>query len=149
MVSRVRTLALFVALASLLAVPSLASAAAPQQMIQKINRIRAHHGLSQLRESRSLDKSAARYSRHMVKNGYFGHASRIHASHSYRTLGEIIEAHFMHKPAVGLAARNWMHSSPHRSLILSRSFRYAGAGYAMGRYRGRPVTMWTMHFGRK
>jgi uncharacterized protein YkwD len=148
--SRVRTLALFAVLAALLVVPSFASAAsAPQKMLEKVNKIRANHGLSKLRPSRSLQVSATRYSRRMVKNGYFGHSSRIHASRRFRTLGEIIEAHFVRKPMVRLAARNWMNSGPHRSLILSRSFRHAGAGYAMGRYRGKPVTMWTMHFGRR
>jgi len=148
--SRFMSLALPVALLLALLIPAGASASSPQQnMLAKINKIRAKHGLHKLRFSRSLQRSATRYSRHMERSGYFGHSSRIRASGKFSSLGEILEAHFIRKPMVGLAKRNWMRSSSHRSVIMSRSFRYAGAGYAMGRYQGKPVTMWTMHFGRR
>ena len=148
--SRFMSLALLVAVGVALFVPGAAFATSPQQhMLERINQARANNGLRPLRLSKSLQQSASRYSRHMVRSGYFGHSSRIRASGQFSSLGEILEAHFLRKPAVGLAARNWMHSSSHRAVILSRSFRYAGAGYAMGRYQGKPVTMWTMQFGRK
>jgi uncharacterized protein YkwD len=148
--SRFMSLALLIAVGAALMVPGAASAMSPQQhMLKRVNTIRAHHGLARLHFSKSLQHSATHYSRHMVHSGYFGHSSRIHASSKFHTLGEILEAHFIRKPMVGLAARNWMHSSSHRSIILSSAFRYAGAGYAMGTYQGRPVTMWTMHFGRR
>jgi uncharacterized protein YkwD len=143
------SVALLVAVALSLLVTSVASASPQSHMLKRINKIRSHHGLAKLRFSQSLQRSATRYSRHMVRSGYFGHSSRIRASSKYRTLGEILEAHFIRKPMVAYAARNWMNSSSHRSVILSRSFRVAGAGFAMGRYQGKPVTMWTMHFGRK
>jgi uncharacterized protein YkwD len=147
--SRFMSLALLVAVGVALIVPGAALASPQSQMLQRINSVRSHHGLPQLHFSRSLQHSATHYSRHMVRSHYFGHSSRIHASSKFHTLGEILEAHFIRKPMVGYAARNWMHSSSHRAVILSRSFRYAGAGYAMGTYQGRPVTMWTMHFGRR
>jgi uncharacterized protein YkwD len=148
--SRFMSLALLLAAGVLLLVPVGASARSPEKhMLKRVNAIRSHHGLPKLRHSSSLQHSATRYSRYMVRHGYFGHSSRIHASSRFKTLGEILEAHFIRKPMVGYAARNWMHSSSHRALILSRSFRYAGAGYAMGSYQGRPVTMWTMQFGRR
>jgi len=144
------SVALLVAVALMLLMQSVASAASPQMhMLKRINKARANHGLPKLRFSPSLQRSATRYSRKMMRSGYFGHSSRIQASGKYRTLGEILEAHYIRKPMVAYAARNWMNSSSHRSVILSRSFRVAGAGFAMGRYQGKPATMWTMHFGRK
>ena len=148
--ARLMSLALLVAVALALFIPSVASATAPQlHMLRKINKIRANHNLPKLRHSESLQGSATRYSRYMERRDYFGHSSRIRASGKYRSLGEILEAHFVRKPMIAYAARSWMNSSSHRSVILSRSYRVAGAGFAMGRYQGKPVTMWTMHFGRK
>ena len=148
--SRLMSLALLVAVALTLLVPSVASAMSPaQRMVKRINEIRSNNGLPKVRLSKSLQRSATRYSRRMMRTGYFGHSSRIRASSRYRALGEILEAHYGRKPMVAFAARNWMNSSPHRSVILSRSFRVAGAGFAMGSYRGKAATMWTMHFGRR
>jgi uncharacterized protein YkwD len=147
--SRARTVALFVLLACLLALPSMASAKpATIRMIDRVNRVREHHGLRPLRRSRSLQHSAKRYSHHLLRTQTFGHASRIHASRRFRTLGEILELH-VGRPAVPFTLRDWMGSSEHRSIILSRAFRFAGAGFARGRWHGRRVTIWTMHFGRK
>ena len=148
--SRLMSLALLVAVALALLAPSVASAMSPaQRMVKRINEIRSNHGLPRVGLSKSLQHSAKRYSRKMMRSGYFGHSSRIQASSKYRTLGEILEAHYGPKPMVAFAARNWMNSSAHRGVILSRSFRVAGAGFATGRYNGRKATMWTMHFGRR
>jgi uncharacterized protein YkwD len=147
--SRARIAALIAALACLLAVPATATAASPAQlMLQKVNKYRAAHGVGKVRMNPSLTRSAARYSRYMMRKKYFGHASRIHASRRFRTLGEIIE---IHRGGAGVrtAFRAWVHSSPHRSVMLMRQFKLAGAGYVTGRWHGRRCTIWTMHFGRK
>jgi uncharacterized protein YkwD len=147
--ARFMSLALLVALAVALTVPAGAGAASPaQKMLKRVNKVRAKHGLRKLRLSRSLQRTATRYSRRQMRSGYFGHSSRIHASRRYRTLGEILEMHRGYRPNVGFAVRSWMHSGSHRSIVLSRSFRYAGAGRAVGRFRGRKSTIWTMQFGR-
>ncbi len=148
--TRVRTAALLALLASLLVVPGTASASSPQQlMLEKVNAYRASHGVPKVRASRSLTHSAASYSRHMMRSGYFGHASRIHASRRYRTLGEIIEIHRGLRARVSTAFRSWVNSPPHRSVMLMRQFKFAGAGFASGRFHGRRDTIWTMHFGRR
>lgn len=147
--SRARIAALIAALACLLAVPTSATAASPVQlMIKKVNKYRAAHGVGKVRMNRSLTRSAGKYSRYMMRKKYFGHASRIHASRKFRTLGEIIE---IHRGGAGVrtAFRAWVHSSPHRSVMLMRQFKMAGAGYVTGRWHGRRCTIWTMHFGRK
>ena len=146
---RVRTAVPLLALLALLLLPTGASARSPQlRMLDKINAFRASHGVPRVHLSRSLENSAARYSRHMMRSGYFGHSSRIHASRKFRTLGEIIEIQRGLKPGVGQAFRAWIHSPPHRSVILMSTFRFAGAGFVSGRFNGHRDTIWTMHFGR-
>jgi uncharacterized protein YkwD len=147
--TRVRTAALFALMASLLVVPATASATSPQLlMLQKVNAYRAKHGVGAVHLSHSLESSASRYSRHMLRSGYFGHASRIHASRRYRTLGEIIEMQRGLRAHVQRAFSAWVHSPPHRSVMLMSQFRFAGAGLASGRFQGHRTTLWTMHFGK-
>jgi uncharacterized protein YkwD len=118
-------------------------------MLDRVNAVRAHYGLRRLHLSHSLEHSATHYSRHLLHSGSFGHSARIHASRRFRSLGEILELHMGRRPAVRLTLRDWLGSSTHRSVILSRGFRFGGAGYAAGRWHGRRVTIWTMHFGRR
>jgi uncharacterized protein YkwD len=147
--TRVRTAVLLALLAAMLVVPATAAATSPQMlMLEKVNAYRAKHGVAKVHLSRSLVRSASAYSRHMMRSGYFGHASRIHASRRYRTLGEIIEIHRGLRAGVRTAFRAWVHSPPHRSVMLMSQFRFAGAGFASGRFHGHRDTIWTMHFGR-
>lgn len=147
--TRVRTAVLLALFASLLVVPATAAASSPQiLMLQKVNAYRAAHGVGKVHLSRSLEHSAASYSRYMLRSGYFGHASRIHASRRYRTLGEIIELHRGLRARVSTAFHAWVNSPPHRSVMLMRQFKFAGAGFASGRFNGHRDTLWTMHFGR-
>jgi uncharacterized protein YkwD len=114
-----------------------------------VNAYRAAHGVPKVHLSRSLARSATRYSHHQMSSGYFGHASHIHASSRFRMLGEIIEIHKGLSARVGRAFRAWVNSPPHRSVMLTSQFRLAGAGFASGRFHGHRDTIWTMHFGRR
>ena len=146
----VRTAALLAVLASLLALPAVATAnSAQKKMLDRVNAIRAHHGLKPFRFAASLSDSARRYSQTMMSRDYFGHSSRIHASRRFRSLGEIIEFHRGKSARVGGALRSWMNSPSHRSVILSSHFRFAGAGFSRGSFRGHGATIWVMHFGRR
>lgn len=148
--THVRTAALLAVLASLLLVlPATASAQSPElAMLKKVNSFRAAHGVGKVRFSSSLAHSAGGYSRHMMRSGYFGHASRIHASRRYRTLGEIIEIQRGMHAGVSNAFHAWVNSPPHRSVMLMGQFKFAGAGVVSGRFHGHRETIWTMHFGR-
>jgi uncharacterized protein YkwD len=117
-------------------------------MIAKINDLRRSHGLRGLQISPSLMHSAAHYSHVMLKDQYFGHASRIEASGRYRRLGEILEMHRGKNTGTGTAFSDWLHSPPHLGVILDPSFTYIGGGYTMGSFRGSGTTLWVMHFGR-
>ena len=149
--SRVRTAALLLCMlaTALLATSGVASANKATQMLSAVNSVRAQNGLPALHYSRSLAHSAHSYSRQMLRSGYFGHSSRIHASRRFRTLGEILDLRRGFRPAVRGTLRDWLNSPEHRSIIMSNSFSSAGAGYVRGHFHGRRVTLWTMHFGHR
>jgi uncharacterized protein YkwD len=146
---RMRTAAFLAVLAGLLVVPAAASASPATAMLQKVNAFRRAHGVPAVHFSVSLAKSASAYSHYMMSHGYFGHASRIHASRRFRTLGEIIEIHRGLSAGVATAFRAWVNSPPHRSVMLMSDFKVAGAGFVSGRFQGHRDTIWTMQFGRR
>jgi len=122
-------------------------------VIRKINSIRRDHGLRQLHVSPRLMRSAQGYSQTMMKEQYFGHDRRIHASRMYKRLGEILQVHSGTSPAPGWAVDDWIHSPPHMKVILDPLFRWIGAGYTTGWFwgwsHGGDDTIWTVHFGRR
>ncbi|HEY6780821.1 MAG TPA: CAP domain-containing protein [Thermoleophilaceae bacterium] len=121
---------------------------AERALVEKINRVRADHGLRQLELSPSLARSAGRYSWSQMHRGYFGHAPRIQASSRYRTLGEILAIHAGANPLIGFTVSGWMHSAVHTEVVTYDRFRYIGAGRAVGHFGawGR-TTLWTVQFG--
>ena len=146
---RFRMLVLCTLVACLLtpAAPAAAARSAENQMLAKINSYRAKHGLPKVRRSKSLTRSAERYSWKQMRRGYFGHARRIQASSKYRRLGEILAWSSGTAARVRQTFRMWLRSSGHRAVIVDRRFRYVGAGRASGRYRGSKATIWTVQFG--
>ena len=147
--SRVRTIALLAVLASLFALPAATSAnSATLQMLQRVNTVRKHHGLPKLHLSRSLEHSAHSYARHQMRAGYFGHSGRIHASSRYRTLGEILAMHWSLKAAVGHSLSQWMHSPPHRAILMSHQLHRVGIARRTGGLGSGRVCVVTGDFAR-
>ena len=125
-----------------------ATAASPQrQAISELNQIRHANGLPSLRPSPSLHRSSTRYARHMVSADYFGHASRIAVSSSFGRAGETLAMHSGWTPEPGVTISQWMHSPPHKAVLLSSNFRSVGMGIARGRIGSRLVTVWVAHVG--
>lgn len=131
------------------AAPTPAGAAIPEEkaMVGKVNAVRADHGLRALRSSSSLGASARRYAHWMLRADYFGHQQRIRASSRYSRLGENLAWHPGRRTRVRSTLRSWLSSAPHRALLLSRGFRWLGAGTARGRMGPRAGTTWVLHFG--
>jgi uncharacterized protein YkwD len=117
------------------------------RMLNAVNDVRTAHGLRPLRGAPRLHRSARSYARWMVRHNYFGHLGRIRASGRFSLLGENLAWHSGRRPAVRRTLRQWMGSAGHRALILSGSFRWAGAGMTRGQLGGRMATVWVLHFG--
>jgi uncharacterized protein YkwD len=127
-------------------VPSLVPAPVVS-MVAAVNAARARRGLGPLQPSASLRRSATGQSVWMLKADRFSHRSRIHASRRFRFLGEAIGYHTGWSASVGWLVRHWLNSPPHRKLLLSKRFRYLGAGMSRGRFKRTRATAWTLHFG--
>src|SRR5918999_4344179 len=110
------------ALTACLIVPALpaapAAASAEDQMVAKINSYRAKHGLPGVRKSKSLTRTAERYSWKQLNSGYFGHSSRIQASSKYSRLGEILAWSSGSSARVSNTFRMWLNSPGHRAVIV-------------------------------
>jgi uncharacterized protein YkwD len=133
---------------AVLAVPAPAAAGGNQQrMLHALNGVRAQHGLAPFHGSASLGRSASAYARWMLRSDYFGHLGRIRASGSFSRIGEALAWHSGRRARVHQTVRAWMHSPPHRALILHPGFRWLGAGIARGHLSGRHATTWVLHFG--
>jgi uncharacterized protein YkwD len=117
-------------------------------MFMKINKIRRAHGLANLRPSYSLFISAKGYARRMIRSDYFGHQARIPVASRFRAAGETLAWHSGWRLSPRRTVRRWMHSPPHRALLLSSRFTRLGVGRARGRYGQRMATMWVAHVGR-
>ena len=146
---RFRMLVLCVLAACLLipAAPAAAGRSAESQMLSKINSYRSSHGLPKVRRSKSLTRSAERYSWKQMNSGYFGHSNRIQASSKYSRLGEILAWSQGTSARVSNTFRMWLNSGGHRAVIMDRGFRYVGAGRASGNFKGGKATIWTVQFG--
>ena len=116
-------------------------------MVEAINQARAEHGLAPLRHHALLGRSAQRHAGHLLRTDRFGHAGRVRASERFRRFGEVLAWHNGPRPLPERAVRRWMRSAPHRGMLLSRQFRFAGAGRVRGNFRGRRCTIWVVHLG--
>ena len=125
----------------------LAVASGPSgEMIQVINKVRAQHGLHALRASPSLQRSSGAFSNRLMDSNRFGHASRVSASGGFRRLGEALALHGGRDLKIRRTVRNWLRSSSHRAIVLTR-MRLVGAGVTRGRFgRGR-ATIWVLQVG--
>jgi uncharacterized protein YkwD len=114
-----------------------------------INRERTRRGLGALKRNAALERAAVAYSRLMVRQNFFDHVSpggstpqsRVrHAGYRGNGVGETIAwGTGASGDAAGTVTR-WLHSPPHRAILLSRDMRTIGIGVADGspvkRYSG-------------
>ena len=102
-------------------------------VIRAINRARAAHGLRGLRAHARLARAADAHSRAMLRSDSFSHgafSSRVRRYVSLRRVGETI-AMRTRCSASGFVSM-WLHSAPHRAVLLSRGFRRIGVGRRKG-----------------
>ena len=148
---RVRRGIAVVAVVICAAQPAVASAvtseAEPRAALRAINHARAQAGVAPLALSPALTRTSAAFGGRLMRTGVFAHAARIHAPRRFRILGECIAWHTGRAARPRWTVRRWLASPGHRPLLLSRSFRRAGAAAVQGRFRGRPGTIWVLQLG--
>jgi uncharacterized protein YkwD len=127
-----------------------------------IGKMRRHHGRHALRVRGSLNKAGSRHSGFMWRHRCFSHQCPGEGSLVARVertrylpcgciwgLGENIAQGRGHQATPAAIVRQWMHSPPHRSEILSRRLHDIGVGIAWGRpgHRHLRVGTYTADFG--
>jgi uncharacterized protein YkwD len=128
-----------------------------RSIVRKINRHRAAAGLHPMRASAGLARAADFHTREMLVGNYFAHSSRNGGSFATRI------HHFVHARAVGEtlawmshcgrhAAHQivsmWMHSAPHRAILMSRTLHRVGIARRTGGLGGGRVCVVTGDFAR-
>jgi uncharacterized protein YkwD len=129
-----------------------------------INRERTTRGRRALRQNRHLRRVAERYSRQMVRHGFFEHVghdgstvlSRIKNATSYLqsavgwSVGENLYWGSGRLATPAESVKAWINSPGHRRNMLNRRFRDIGIGIALGAPQnvgGSPSATYTTEFG--
>jgi uncharacterized protein YkwD len=122
--------------------PAVAQAGTRKQMVRAINYVRGWNHRRHLHFSRRLSRGAASWARHLMRRDVLAHSSRAIRRHE----GEIIEWHTGGRAKVNRTVIEWWHSNDHRSVMLARRYRRAGAGRAVGYIGGHRATIWVVRF---
>jgi uncharacterized protein YkwD len=141
---------------ALLAAPAVSQAASKvayltsseQQVLVLLNQIRAQRSLSPLTASAPLRNAARAHSANMLQSSYFDHNgpdgtwdARIARYLESPLTGETIAwGTGSYGSAAGIVSM-WMHSPPHRAIILTAGLHRVGLGLALGTYAGTPGTV--------
>jgi uncharacterized protein YkwD len=118
-------------------------ASSEQQVLVMLNQIRADHSLTPFAASNQLRDAARAHSTDMLKNGYFAHDglketwdARIARYLKSPMTGETIAwGQGSYGTPAGIVSQ-WMHSPPHRAIILTAGLHRVGLGLALGTYDG-------------
>jgi uncharacterized protein YkwD len=137
----------------ILAVPSLGQAAVKsskqaageQQVLVLLNGIRQQHGLTPFTANTQLRNAARFHSADMLQKGYFEHNSpnqawdaRVRNYLNASLIGEDIAwGTGSYSTPEGIVSA-WMHSAPHRAVILTADLHRIGIGLATGTFQGSP-----------
>jgi uncharacterized protein YkwD len=125
-----------------------------RQMLARVNRERAGHGLAPLRRHPRLDDAAQAQAQDMFTRRYYSHDTpegksamdRIQAlGYRARYAGENIARG---QYSVDEVMDGWMESKTHREHLLSKVFDDVGFGLAFGKNPGGYEILWVQNFGR-
>jgi uncharacterized protein YkwD len=130
------------------------SASSEQQVLDLLNVIRQQHGLGTFTASTQLRNAARSHSDDMIARGYFDHDSpneawdvRVGRYLKSTLVGEDIAwGTGSYGTPEGIVSQ-WMHSPPHRHIILMADMHRVGLGIATGTFSGtRGAVMATADF---
>jgi uncharacterized protein YkwD len=114
------------------------------KMIRSINYVRSWSHRGHLNFSRNLSAGAASWARTLMRRNVLAHSAGAMRRHE----GEIIEWHTGPRARINSTVIEWWHSAGHRRVMLTRGYRRAGAGRAVGYFGGRRCTIWVVRFAR-
>jgi uncharacterized protein YkwD len=117
-------------------------------IVRAVNRIRTRHGLPGVRRNVGLAAAADAHSAEMLATGTFGHGEigpRVRAYANFHRIGETLA--WSPRCSAGKIVRMWMHSTPHRTVLLRRGYRNVGVGRRAGWLGYSPICMVTADFG--
>jgi uncharacterized protein YkwD len=159
---------LLAALAILAVTPGSSEARTPSgsadATLHLLNAVRKAHGLTSLRMNARLTRAARAHSRDMVRRRYFAHvtpeglnfADRIRGTGYLRTtrrwlVGETLAWGWRRRAAPARIVSGWLHSPPHRKVMLNPAYREVGIGVVTGVPRALPRggATYTADFGVK
>jgi uncharacterized protein YkwD len=138
---------------AILAAPTVSQAASTvtyqttgeQQVLVLLNQIRAQHGLGSLTASAPLRTAARFHSADMLQHSYFEHDglneswdARVARYLRSSLIGETIAWGSGSSGSAAGIVSMWMHSPPHRAIILTGGLHRVGLGLALGTYAGTP-----------
>ena len=119
------------------------SGSAESRVLVLLNDIRKDHGLSAFTASVALRGAAREHSSDMLARGYFEHDSpresfdkRIRRYLKSPLVGENIAWGTGKYASAEAIVRMWMHSPPHRRIILMPTLHRVGLGIARGSFQG-------------
>jgi uncharacterized protein YkwD len=98
-------------------------------IIRALNDARASHGLPRLQSNSALARAADAHSRTMRRTNTIGHGDvgkRVRRYVRSRKVGENLA--WMDGCNATSVVNMWLHSAPHRKIMLSRSFKRIGVG---------------------
>jgi uncharacterized protein YkwD len=127
------------------AVKTAYSSSSESRVVALLNDIRAQHGLAKLRTSAALRGAARSHSADMLRRGYFEHDGpseswdkRVRRYLKSSLVGENIAWGTGRYGSPEGIVSLWMHSPPHRRIILMPGLRRVGLGVATGSFKGAP-----------
>ncbi len=125
---------------------ALSGAARQHAVVCEINRVRTRRGLAPVAPHPRLTRMADRFARAMVSHRFFSHVgpggatldARLRAAgYRGRSAGEVLAWGQGRYASPRAAVRSWLHSPPHRRVLLGRHYRDVGVGVALGNPFGR------------
>jgi uncharacterized protein YkwD len=120
---------------------SLSGIARQRAVVCEINRVRGRRGLPPVSVDARLTRTAGRFAHAMVSRGFFSHVGpggatlqeRLQAAgYRGRSAGEVLAWGQGRYATPRAAVRSWLHSPPHRRVLLGRDYRGVGVGVALG-----------------
>ena len=112
----------------------------PEQVEQRVNRVRVDRHLKPLRRSRELARAAQQHADDMARNGYLSHTNlegrnpleRVQTAgiEGFRLLAENIGESNIAGDRIAAVIEAWLASPSHRKNLLNPAFNHTGIGAA-------------------